>query len=70
MNSNDLKVKEYKKKKLIKYTIIGLSFLTIVLESFALFQMISYLWGLIPFALCYIIKYFYAGNRSKKREKR
>lgn len=70
MNKNDLKVKEYKRKKIIKYAIIGLSFLTIVLESFALFQMISYLWGLIPFVLTYIIKYFCIEDGTKKKEKK
>ena len=68
MNNNDLKIKEYKKKKIYKYLIITLSLLTIILESLALFKVISYVWGLIPFVLCYIIKYFYAGNSIKKRK--
>ena len=68
MNNNDLKIKEYKKKKNYKYLIIILSLLTIILESLALFQVISYLWGLIPFVLCYIVKYFYAGNSIKKKK--
>ena len=59
MNNNDLKIKEYKKKKIYKYLIITLSLLTIILESLALFKVISYVWGLIPFVLCYIVKYFY-----------
>ncbi|MBQ8472363.1 MAG: hypothetical protein IJ501_02540 [Bacilli bacterium] len=61
-NKNDKKIKEYKKRKILKYLIIFLSLLTITLESLALFKMISYLWGLIPFVICYIVKYFYSGN--------
>ena len=49
--------KQYKRKKLYRYLIIILSFLVIVLESFALFKVISYLWGLIPFVLSCIVKY-------------
>ena len=61
-NLNDKKLKEYKKRKILKYLIIFLSLLTITLESLALFKMISYVWGLIPFIICYIVKYFYEGN--------
>ena len=68
MNKNDLKIKEYKKKKIYKYLIITLSLLTIILESLALFKVISYVWGLIPFVLCYIVKYFYMGNSIKKKK--
>ena len=68
MNKNDLKIKEYKKKKIYKYLIITLSLLTIILESLALFKVISYVWGLIPFVLCYIVKYFYTGNSIKKKK--
>ena len=55
--TNDDKVKSYKRKKLYKYLVIILSFAVIVLESFALFKVISYLWGLIPFVLSCIVKY-------------
>ena len=68
MNKNDLQFKEYKKKKIYKYLIITLSLLTIILESLALFKVISYVWGLIPFVLCYIVKYFYTGNSIKKKK--
>ena len=61
-NKNDQKIKEYKKRKILKYLIIFFSLLTITLESLAIFKMISYLWGLIPFVICYIVKYFYSGN--------
>ncbi len=55
--TNEEKYKKYKRKKIYKYLIIILSFSVIVLESFALFKVISYLWGLIPFILSCIVKY-------------
>ncbi len=58
MNNEQIE-KEYKKKKIARLLIIVLSFLVIVLESLALFKIISYLWGLIPFVLSCIVKYFY-----------
>ena len=61
-NINDNKIKEYKKRKILKYLIIILNLFTITLESLALFKMISYIWGLIPFVISYIVKYFYSGN--------
>ena len=68
MNENDKKFKEYKKKQIIKYSIIILNFIVIVLESLALFQKISYLWGLIPFVISCIIKYIYEkGNKKEKK---
>ncbi len=63
MNNNDKKVKEYKKRQLLKYAIIILSFMVIVLESLALFKVISYLWGLIPFLGNCIVKYFYDSKK-------
>ena len=66
-NINDKKYKEYKKKKVFRYLFIILSFLTIILESLALFKMISYLWGLIPFVICYIIKYLSLEKETKKK---
>lgn len=59
MNNNDKKVKDYKKKQILKYLMIVCSFLVIVLEAFALFNKISYLWGIIPFLLNCVIKYLY-----------
>lgn len=55
--TNEEKYKKYKRKKIYKYLIIILSFSVIILESFALFKVISYLWGLIPFVLSCIVKY-------------
>lgn len=59
MNTNDKKIKEYKKKQILKYLMIFFSFLVVVLESFALFNKISYIWGIIPFLLNCIVKYLY-----------
>lgn len=70
MNSNDKKYQEYKKKKILKYIVILLNFLTIVLESFALFGMMSYIWGLIPFSICYVVKYFCQENRESIKNKK
>ena len=67
MNNNDKKIKEYKKRQIFRYSIIVLSFLVVVLESFALFKIISYLWGLIPFVINCIVKYLY--EREKKLDK-
>lgn len=69
MNGNDIKIKEYRNKKLIRYAIIFLSLLTIFLESLALFKTISYIWGLIPFTISYIIKYFLNNKTLKKDNK-
>ena len=68
-NVNDKKYQEYKKRKMLKYIIIILSFITIVLESLALFGMISYIWGLIPFSICYIVKYFSYEKTNNKNKK-
>ena len=66
MNNNDKKIKEYRKKQIFKYSIIITSFMVIVLEAFALFGVISYLWGLIPFVINCIIKYIYEKDNKKK----
>ena len=63
--SNDDKVKVYKKRKIYRYLIIIFSFMVIALESFALFNVISYLWGLIPFILTCILKYLNAKEFNK-----
>ena len=67
-NVNDLKYKNYKQQQIIKYSVIVLSFLTIVLESLALFGMISYLWGLIPFVLTYLVKYLFIKQYDKNKD--
>jgi len=77
-NINDKKYLNYQKKKMSKYLIIILSLLTITLESLALFKVISFLWGLIPFSLTYLVKWILlkddksnTGNQknSKKKQK-
>lgn len=68
-NINDLKLKEYKRRKILRYLIILFCGLTIFLEGLALFKVISYVWGLIPFIITYVIKYFYEGNEVKKNKK-
>ena len=55
--TNEERYSKYNRKKLYRYLIIILSFMVIVLESFALFKVISYLWGLIPFVLSCIVKF-------------
>ena len=72
--TNDQKYNVYKKKKILRYLMIIFSFLTIVLESFALFKTISFLFGLIPFCLLYITKYYYGiiddNTKSEKKNKK
>ena len=68
--SNEDKVNKYYKKKILKYIIIVLSLATITSEAFALFQMISFLWGLGTFAILYIVKYFYIGSDKDKNTKK
>ena len=64
--SNEDKFNEYKKRKLLRYLMMFLSLVTITLEAFALFQMISFLWGLATFAILYVVKYFYFGKVAKE----
>ena len=67
--TNEEREKHYKRKKTYQYLIIVLSFLVIVLESFALFKVISYVWGLIPFVLSCLVKYLNDKeiNNNKKK---
>ena len=55
-NSNDDKIKEYQRKKVLKYLIILLSIIVVVLEVLALFKVISMIWGLLLFIVIYILK--------------
>lgn len=70
MNESDKKLKEYRKKQILKYLMIVCSLSVIVLESFALFNVISYLWGVIPFVLNLIIKYFYEKDNKTTIKKK
>ena len=68
--TNDEKYNNYKKRKILRYLTIIFSLLTIILEAFALFRVISFLWGLIPFCLLYIAKYYYATVGEEKTKKK
>jgi len=65
--TNEEKYNKYKRKKIYRYLIIILSFSVIVLEAFALFNVISYLWGLIPFVLSCIVKYLNEKEMDNKK---
>ena len=67
--TNEERVKHYRLKKLYKYLIILLSFAVITLEAFALFKVISYLWGLIPFILSCIVKFLNEREIEKDKSK-
>ena len=81
MNNNDLKYQNYIRKKVVRFVVICLSILTIFLEAIALFQTIlysmgrisyqsvSYVWGLIPFCLTYLVKYFGIPKEEREKEK-
>ena len=66
--TNEDKYKNYKVKKILRYLIIIFNFSVIVLESFALFQVISLYWGFIPLMLTIICKYFYEKDGVKKEK--
>ena len=55
-NDNDKKIKEYKKQKLAKWLLILLCIGVIVLETLALFNVISVFWGLSLFVIIYLLK--------------
>lgn len=63
---NEKKIKEFNKMKLERNLIMFLSFATIVLEIIALFGIIHYLWGMIPFSLSIAIKGI--GSREPKKK--
>ena len=67
--TNEEKFNKYKRKQIYRYLIILLSFSVIVLEAFALFNVISYLWGLIPFVLSCIVKYLRDREIDNKKKK-
>ena len=56
MNNNDIKIKEYKRKKLFLYLYIIFSIMIIVLEILALFKIISMIWGLLVFIILFFLK--------------
>lgn len=54
--TNDDKIKNYKRKRLLKWVIIILSIAVIILEVLALLDIISMLWGCLLFIIIYILK--------------
>ena len=67
--TNEEKFKKYKKKEFLRYLIITLNFSVIVLESFALFKVISLYWGFIPLFLSILVKFLYEKEVGKKVKK-
>ena len=59
MKSNDQKIREYQKQKITKWVLLSSSFIVIILEVLALFNVIDMLWGLGLFVLMYILKKFF-----------
>ena len=55
-NENDIKIKKYQKKQILKWIIIALYLIVIVLEVLALCGIIDMLWGCALFIIVYIIK--------------
>ena len=54
--TNDQKIKDYKKKKIIKCTLVFVGLLVIALEILAIFNVISMIWGLIVFIIMYLFE--------------
>lgn len=54
--TNDQKIKDYKKKKLEKWVLIGALISVIVLEILALCNVISMIWGLVIFIIVYLFE--------------
>ena len=56
MNDNDKKIREYKKKKVLKWLFLLLPLSVIVLEGLALFNVIHMIWGLIVFVIMIVLQ--------------
>lgn len=61
--NNELRLKEYQKKKFVKFLILFLSLVVVVLEVLAFFKVIHYIWGLLVFALVYLLKKILKENK-------
>ena len=68
--TNEDKYNKYKLKQLLRYLTILLNLAVIFLEALALFKVISYLWGFIPFFLNIIVKYFYEIKLNNNKEEK
>ncbi len=55
-NSNDKKIKDYKKKQMQKWILILALISVIVLEVLALFNVISMIWGCVLFIIIYLFE--------------
>ena len=54
--SNDEKIAKYRKQKLEKWFLIIMSIGVIVLETLALLDIISMIWGCVLFIFAYLLK--------------
>ena len=64
----DKKIRAYRLKNILTTICIILYIAIIILEILALFQLISFVWGLIPFMIATIIKYYLTKNNTNKKE--
>ena len=55
-NTNDKRIRDYKKKKIEKWILIAALFSVIILEILALFNVISVVWGCIIFIIVYLFE--------------
>jgi len=62
--NNEVRYKEYKKKKILKFLILIFSLIVIVLEILAIFKVIHFVWGLMSFGIVYLLKYFFQKNKK------
>ena len=51
--------------KIVKILILTLSVMVIILELLAIFNVISFIWGLVAFLIIQLIKYFNKGKNIK-----
>ena len=64
--NNEVRYKEYKKKKILKFLILIFSLMVIVLEVLAIFKVIHFVWGLLAFGIVYLLKYFFSKEKRNK----
>ena len=62
--NNEVRYKEYKKKKILRFLILVFSLIVIILEILAIFKVIHFIWGLLAFGLVYLLKYFFQKNKK------
>jgi len=64
----DKKIRVYRLKNILTVIVVLLYIAVIVLEILALFQLIHFAWGLIPFILAAILKFYLTKNNINKKE--